>query len=72
MRMRATQFTKLKAISHNLCKSLDIALYCPFVTSQHEWANNFPGFFGKNINGKVGKLVYKLVFSLRHQIGAIF
>ena len=28
-----------------------------FVTTQHEWVNNFPGFFWKNINGIVGKLV---------------
>ena len=29
----------------------------PFVTAQHEWVNNFSGFFCKNINEKVGKLV---------------
>ena len=28
----------------------------PFVTTQHEWANNFLDF-GKKINEKVGKLV---------------
>ena len=29
----------------------------PFVTTQHEWVNNFLGFIWKNINEKVGKLV---------------
>ena len=30
---------------------------CPFVTTQHKWVNNFPGFIWKKIDENVGRLV---------------
>ena len=65
IRIRAMSFTKLKVISHNLCKALGIPLYCTFteirllfianIRTRIKWFLNSSGSIWQGqLNGKAG------------------